>query len=102
MTDSAAKTAQDALARRRPARPRAKAPAGALGELRLLRQRGGAALGEAYARAARAVFHRLERLEDLSAERRYRQASPAASPTPAAPQPGGPAGAVSSTSKTHG
>jgi hypothetical protein len=48
-----------------------------LGELKVLGERGGAALGDAYARAASSVLNEVERLEDLNAERRYQQRSKA-------------------------
>ena len=46
-----------------------------LPELRALSHRVGFALGHAYARAAGSVLAKLERLEDTSAERHYRQKS---------------------------
>jgi hypothetical protein len=46
-----------------------------LAELKSLGERGGAALGDAYALAARAVSTEIERFEDLGAERRFRAAS---------------------------
>jgi hypothetical protein len=54
-------------------RPRRGVVARWLGELKLLGERGGAALGDAYALAASSVLNELERLEDLNAERRFRQ-----------------------------
>jgi hypothetical protein len=53
-------------------------------ELKSLGAWSGAALGGAYALAARVVLQRLERLEDLNAERRFRQRSSAVVP-PQAP-----------------
>ena len=44
-------------------------------ELRALGHRVGFALGHAYARAAGSVLAKLERIEDSSAERNYRQKS---------------------------
>jgi hypothetical protein len=60
-------------------------------ELKSLGAWSGAALGGAYALAARVVLQRLERLEDLNAERRFRQRSSAAAPPQAAdPRPAPP------------
>jgi hypothetical protein len=44
-----------------------------LADLRSLAQRGGIAIGEAYARAASSFLTQLERVEDRRAERRFRQ-----------------------------
>jgi hypothetical protein len=46
-----------------------------LRELNGLRQRGSAALGDVYARAAKSFLERWEGFEDRAAERRYRQRS---------------------------
>jgi len=46
---------------------------GLLTELKSLSERGGAALGAAYAAAASTFLQEKERLEDLNAERRFRQ-----------------------------
>ena len=46
---------------------------GLVGELKSLGERGGGALGDVYARAASTVLDRIERFEDRTAERRYRQ-----------------------------
>jgi hypothetical protein len=55
-------------------------------ELKSLAERSGAALGDAYTRAASSVLTRLEQLEDQNAERRSRQrAEP--SPRPNVDQP---------------
>jgi hypothetical protein len=43
--------------------------------LKALSERSGSVVGDAYALAAGAVLNRTERLEDLNAERRYRQRS---------------------------
>jgi hypothetical protein len=48
---------------------------GALNELRAIGDRVGFALGHAYARAAGSVLARIERFEDATAERKYRQKS---------------------------
>ena len=55
-----------------------KAPAtptvsGLLAELKAIREKGGGAIGDAYARAASSVLERVERFEDLNAERKHRQ-----------------------------
>jgi hypothetical protein len=80
-------------------RPRRGTFARWLGELKLLGERGGVALGDAYALAASSVLNEVERLEDLNAERRFRQrlqaraasraagarlAAPAKNPSPSA------------------
>lgn len=52
---------------------------GAINELRALGDRVGFALGNAYARAAGSFLARVEKLEDATAERKYRQKS---KPTP--------------------
>jgi hypothetical protein len=44
-------------------------------ELKSLADRGGSALGDVYALAATSFLNRSERLEDLNAERKYRQRS---------------------------
>jgi hypothetical protein len=49
-----------------------------LAELKSLGERGSGALADAYALAASSVLRRLERLEDLNAERSYRQRSKSA------------------------
>jgi hypothetical protein len=46
-----------------------------LAELKSLSERGGSAIGRAYARAASSFLNGTERLEDLNAERRFRQRS---------------------------
>jgi hypothetical protein len=48
---------------------------GVLRELNGLRERSGAVLGDAYARAAKSFLERWERFEDRAAERRQRQRS---------------------------
>ena len=56
--------------------------------LKRLSERGGAALGDGYARLARSLLNRLERLEDLNAERRAQRRSggrPERSRTPRLP-----------------
>jgi hypothetical protein len=62
---------------RRSSEDRSRARQGALtqllSKLALVRERGGAVLGDAYALAAKSFLERWERLEDLSAERRLRQ-----------------------------
>jgi hypothetical protein len=50
---------------------------GLLAELKRLSERGGSALGDAYARAASSFLNRSERLADQNAERRFRQRSKA-------------------------
>ena len=71
-----------------------KAPPGPSSQLRALGERSGAAVGDCYARAARAVLERLEQIEDLNAERRHearlraastRRETPTVDPTPALP-----------------
>jgi hypothetical protein len=49
-----------------------------LGALKSFGERGGSALGDAYARVAGSILNEKERLEDLNAERRARQRSQAA------------------------
>jgi hypothetical protein len=61
------------------ARERQPATALPFAALRSLGERSGAVFGEAYARAARNILGRLERLEDLKAERKYRHRSRAVS-----------------------
>ena len=46
-------------------------PPSFLTQLRSLGEWSGAAVGDSYARAARAVLWRIEQIEDLNAERRY-------------------------------
>jgi hypothetical protein len=53
---------------------------GLLAELKSLSERGGSALGDAYARAASSFLNRSEQLADQSAERRFRQRSKARPP----------------------
>lgn len=60
--------------RRRKARSSASF-ASVLRDLNGLRERGGAALGDAYARAAKSFLERWESFEDRAAERRHRQRS---------------------------
>jgi hypothetical protein len=65
---------------------------GLLAQLKSLGERSNAAIGGAYALAARSVLGRLERLEDLNAERRFRQrprapSSAGAKETPSASLP---------------
>ncbi|HWO09606.1 MAG TPA: hypothetical protein VNN80_09015 [Polyangiaceae bacterium] len=48
------------------------APSTLLAQLRALGERSGSAIGGSYARAARAVLTRVEQIDDLNAERRYR------------------------------
>ncbi len=50
--------------------------------LKSLGERSGAVFGEAYARAARSILGRIERLEDLKAERKCRHRSRVASSAP--------------------
>ena len=60
---------------------------GWLDGLKLIGERAGAALGDAYALAASSVLNELERFEDLNAERRFRQRSQAgAASTASAPR----------------
>jgi hypothetical protein len=63
---------------KKPSEPRAVS--GLFAELKALGERGGSALGDAYALAASSLLNRLERLEDLNAERRFRQ-RPTAGPS---------------------
>jgi hypothetical protein len=74
--------------RRQRPRPRGSF-AGVLRELSELRERGGAALGDAYARAAKSFLDRWESFEDKAAERRYRQRAqrPQTKPSAAKPAP---------------
>ena len=51
-----------------------------LAEWRALRTRVGSAVGNAYASAAGSFLHRLERIEDANAERRFRRRSKALPP----------------------
>jgi len=62
---------------------------GLFASLKALGERSGAAVGGAYALAARSVLRRIERLEDSNAERRLRQrsAAPANAARAAAPAP---------------
>ena len=62
---------------------------GLFASLKALGERSGAAVGGAYAQAARSVLRRIERLEDSNAERRLRQrtAAPASAARAAAPAP---------------
>jgi hypothetical protein len=64
---------------------------GLFAELKSLGERSGSALGGVYALAASAVLARVERLEDLNAERRFRErASGAGSPPRRGPSASGP------------
>jgi len=58
-------------------RSRVRGRSSLLAELKSLGERSGSVIGGAYALAASAVLNRLERLEDLNAERRFRQRSKA-------------------------
>jgi hypothetical protein len=66
---------QQVARRKKPSR-RSALP-GWLDGLKLIGERAGAALGDAYALAASSVLNELERFEDLNAERRFRQRSQA-------------------------
>jgi hypothetical protein len=57
----------------RPRRPSGTTLSSVLRELKALRERGGAALGDAYALAAKSFLQRWESFEDRAAERRIRQ-----------------------------
>jgi hypothetical protein len=64
-------------------RPSAKVALSSLfGVLKSYGERGGSALGDAYARVAGSILNEKERLEDLNAERRLRQRSHAAREAP--------------------
>jgi len=78
-------------------RERQTAAARRFAALKSLGERGGAVFGEAYARAARSILGRLERLEDLNAERKYLHRSRAASSA----RPGALDEAVPSTTQQH-
>jgi hypothetical protein len=60
--------------------PRSTSLSVLLSELRSFGERTGDVIGGAYALAARSLLTRVERLEDLSAERRYTQRVQSAAP----------------------